>query len=439
MTGAAQRGDLPEGPAVTDSLAGGRSTTDVLLEMVASNRAGARAGLYSICSAERFVLEAAMAQATADHTLLCIESTCNQVNQFGGYTGMTPAAFRAFVAQVAGETGFDPAHVIFGGDHLGPHVWRAEPAAQAMAKARDLVRDCVVAGYTKIHLDASMRLGGDQGAPASPPDDTLVAQRTAELAAVAETAWGGLPAGSPPPLYVVGTEVPVPGGETAGAGAPAVTTPQRAARTLELTGAAFSARGLEAAWERVVALVVQPGVEFGSESVCAYDHDRASALVAWLERQRPLLFEAHSTDYQSAAALARLVSDHFAVLKVGPALTHAFCQAVLELEREERELLGGSGSGLSRLSETLERAMTDDPGHWRPYAADDSPGQRDLAAFGYSDRVRYYWARPEVREALARLLANLSRGRGAAAPPTSLIAERIRAVIEPYARACGAK
>ena len=81
---------------MTDPLAGGRTTTDVLLEIVASNRAGARAGLYSICSAERFVLEAAMAQATADHTLLCIESTCNQVNQFGGYTGMTPAAFRDF-------------------------------------------------------------------------------------------------------------------------------------------------------------------------------------------------------------------------------------------------------------------------------------------------------------------------------------------------------
>ena len=166
-----------------------------------------------------------MTQAAADGTLLCIESTCNQVNQYGGYTGMTPAGFRDFVAQVAGETGFDPAHVILGGDHLGPYPWRAEPAAQAMAKARDLVRDCVLAGYTKIHLDASMRLGGDPGAPGSPPDDALAARRTAELAAVAEAAWGGLPAGSPPPLYVVGTEVPIPGGETAGAAAPAVTTP----------------------------------------------------------------------------------------------------------------------------------------------------------------------------------------------------------------------
>ena len=422
---------------MTDPLAGGRTTTDVLLEMVASNRAGERVGLYSVCSAERFVLEAAMAQAATDHTLVCVESTCNQVNQFGGYTGLTPAGFRDFVTQVAVETGFDPARVILGGDHLGPHAWRAEPAAKAMAKARDLVRDCVLARYTKIHLDTSMRVGGDPGAPGSPPDDTLVAQRAAELAAVAEAAWGGLPAGSPPPLYVVGTEVPVPGGETAGAGAPAVTTPQRATRTLELTGAAFSARGLGAAWERVIALVVQPGVEFGSDSVCAYDRPKARALVDWLEGQRPLLFEAHSTDYQSPAALAQLVEDHFAILKVGPALTHAFCEAVFELEGEERELLGAAGAGLSRLRETVERALVSDPGNWRPYAAGESAEQRALAAFGYSDRVRYYWARPDVRAALARLLGNLSARRATSAAPATFIRDRIGAVIEPYAKACG--
>ena len=183
---------------------------------------------------------------------------------------------------------------------------------------------------------------------------------------------------------------------------------------------------------------MQPGVEFGSDSVCAYDRPKARALVDWLEGRRPLLFEAHSTDYQSAAALAQLVEDHFAILKVGPALTHAFCEAVFELEGKERELLGvaSAGAGLSRLRETVERAMIDDPGHWRPYATDESAGQRALAAFGYSDRVRYYWARPDVRAALARLLGNLSARRATAAPPASLIRDRIGAVIAPYARAC---
>lgn len=36
-----------------------------------------------------------------------------------------------------------------------------------------------------------------------------------------------------------------------------------------------------------------------------------------------LVFEAHSTDYQTKEAYKQLVHDHFAILKVGPALTFA--------------------------------------------------------------------------------------------------------------------
>ncbi|NED91018.1 class II D-tagatose-bisphosphate aldolase, non-catalytic subunit, partial [Streptomyces sp. SID11233] len=63
--------------------------------------------------------------------------------------------------------------------------------------------------------------------------------------------------------YVIGTEVPVPGGaDHALDGVPP--TPARAAReTLETHRAAFTAAGLGGAWRRVMALVVQPGVEFG--------------------------------------------------------------------------------------------------------------------------------------------------------------------------------
>jgi D-tagatose-1,6-bisphosphate aldolase subunit GatZ/KbaZ len=249
----------------------------------------------------------------------------------------------------------------------------------------------------------------------------------------------------------VGSEVPLPGGETAASGRPEVTPAERAARTLELTGRAFAARGLDAAWERVIALVVQPGVEFGADTVCAYHRADAAALSAWLERQRPLLFEAHSTDYQSPAALAQLVADHFAILKVGPALTHAFAEAILALEDEERALFAGAGVAAadtgagapptsgepSRLREILERALVDDPSQWRPYAAGDGAAERDLAAFGYSDRVRYYWARPEVRDALAGLLRNLAARPAPAAPPETVVRDRIRAAIEPYAKACG--
>lgn len=53
--------------------------------------------LYSVCSAHPLVLKAAVDQALADQSPLLVEATSNQVNQFGGYTGMRPAAFRDFV------------------------------------------------------------------------------------------------------------------------------------------------------------------------------------------------------------------------------------------------------------------------------------------------------------------------------------------------------
>ena len=174
----------------------------------------------------------------------------------------------------------------------------------------------------------------------------------------------------------------------------------------------------------MIALVVQPGVEFGSEP-SAPTTGQAAASWTWLEPQRPLLFEAHSTDYQSAAALAGLVSDHFAILKVGPALTHAFREAVFELEGERaRAARRYAGAGLSRLRETLERAMSDDPSHWRRLRRRREPRAAYLAAFGYSDRVRYYWARPDGARRADRLLANLGPAARRAAPAASLIRER---------------
>src|SRR5512139_4117030 len=115
-----------------------------LLELVRANRRGSAVGLCSICSANGHVLEAAMHRAAQRESVVCIESTSNQVNPYGGYTGMTPADFARFVRQVASASEFPQGRIVLGGDHLGPHVWRNEPAPQAMEQARELVRACVL-------------------------------------------------------------------------------------------------------------------------------------------------------------------------------------------------------------------------------------------------------------------------------------------------------
>jgi D-tagatose-1,6-bisphosphate aldolase subunit GatZ/KbaZ len=383
----------------------GGSVTDLLLDAVRSNKAGEPVGIYSICSANRHVLEAGMLQAKADDTVACIESTSNQVNQFGGYIGMTPAQFAQFVRDVAAGIGLPPERVILGGDHLGPHVWQKEPAASAMTKACALVEGCVRAGYVKIHLDTSMRCAGDPGGSVLP--DEIVTERAAELCAAAEAAHGALPDGAPLPLYIIGTEVPKPGGEQIAGEPPSVTRTEDVGRTIELARGAFHKRGLHSAWDRTIGIVVQPGVEFGDSTIFDYDRAKAYGLSKYIEKNWHVVFEAHSTDYQKPEGLKQMVEDHFAILKVGPWLTFAFREAVFALAEIEREWLGPDGP-LSRVRETLESVMVQDPAHWRSYYAGDDAALAFARKYSYSDRSRYYWPRAEVQDALCLLLKNLA-------------------------------
>jgi len=433
------------------------SVTDVLLHLMRANRRGEGMGLYSICSADRLVLEAGMAQAGRDGSIVCIESTCNQVNQFGGYTGMTPEAFRSFVGSVAGRMGFPEDRILLGGDHLGPWAWQREPAGSAMAKARELVRAYVHAGYAKIHLDASMRLADDPGGGGTWLDAATVTERTVELCRVAEEAHAELPAGSPSPVYVIGTEVPTPGGERDEGRAPVVTRVADVDRTLTLARNAFERADLREAWQRVIAVVTQPGVEFGDEVVFDYKPAEARMLSSYLEQNRDLVYEAHSTDYQTGASLGQMVKDHFAILKVGPWLTFAMREALFALESIEREMYTDREDGLSLLRQTLETVMLEHPKYWESYYRGTEDELRLARAYSYSDRCRYYWPRPELRDAVARLFTNLSHRSiplvllsqfmpeqyeavrlGQLEPvPGELVQHKLLAVIGVYAAACG--
>jgi D-tagatose-1,6-bisphosphate aldolase subunit GatZ/KbaZ len=385
------------------------NATGELRELLAANRRGKGVGIYSICSANRFVLEAAMLQAERDQSLLLIESTSNQVNQFGGYTGQTPAEFVKFVDAVAAAAGFPRKKIILGGDHLGPHVWRNTAASAAMEKAGEMVAAYVSAGYGKIHLDASMPCADDRVDGKGSLRNEIVAARAAELCRVAEQAHGALSASAPAPLYVIGTEVPVPGGEVAGSKAPAATKANDLRHTLHTVQKAFFSRGLESAWERVIAVVVQPGVEFGDATVFPYDAKKAQALSRFLVPAWSGVYEAHSTDYQTPCALRQMVLDHFAILKVGPWLTFAFREAVFALAEIEKEWLSDRTSvSLSGLPEVVETAMLRNPTHWKSYYHGEEKDLRIARKFSYSDRVRYYWPEPTVAAALQRLAHNLS-------------------------------
>lgn len=354
-----------------------------LQKLAGAHGQGRAMGITSVCSAHALVIEAALRHGQTGTAPVLIEATCNQVNHEGGYTGMTPAGFRRFVLGIAERVDFDPERLILGGDHLGPNPWRHLPPRQAMLNAERMLEAYALAGFSKIHLDASMACLGET----DPLDGALVAERAARLAAVVERTIND--AGLPPPFYVIGTEVPVPGGASEKVEDLEVTTPQSALETIELHRQAFIAQGLDTVFARVIGLVVQPGVEFGNENVVVYQPEKAQQLSAILQGEPQLVFEAHSTDYQPAAALKSLVRDGFAILKVGPGLTFALREALYALDHIAAALR--SVPEQESLRKTMEVLMLAEPHYWDHYYHGDDAALRVQRHFSYSDRIRYYW------------------------------------------------
>jgi D-tagatose-1,6-bisphosphate aldolase subunit GatZ/KbaZ len=380
---------------------------DALSRLREDRLRGVPAGLCSVCSSHPIVIEAAVRLAGRTGNAFLIEATANQVNQHGGYTGLVPDAFAAMVSRLCSEHATHPGLIVLGGDHLGPYPWRGRDGAHAMSEAAVLVRQFVRAGARKIHLDASMRLG-DDSQPVLAPE--RAAARAVSLCSAAEEEWRSFRKDLPDataPVYVLGTEVPVPGGTPAAHGAAPTPTLARDFRaTVELHQRLFHEAGLDEAWDRVLAVVVQPGVEFDALTVHPYRRESAADLSRALHDFPGLVFEGHSTDYQSTAALRAMVEDGFAILKVGPELTFTLREGLFGLASIEEELVGADAA--SHLRETVVAAMRVDPHSWEEYYAGGSSLSFSLR-YAFSDRMRYYWDKPLVRSAVGKLMDNLSR------------------------------
>ncbi|AJE48710.1 class II D-tagatose-bisphosphate aldolase non-catalytic subunit [Celeribacter indicus] len=365
---------------------------------IARNRADEGFAFCSVCSAHPDVLVASLRLARDYGVPMIVEATSNQVNQFGGYTGLKPADFVAMVHALCAANGIEPNGVIFGGDHLGPQAWKHLPADEAMARAEAMMTLYIEAGFTKIHLDCSEGCAGEPRAV----NDMVAAARAARLAQVCEAAAKDR---SGSISYIVGTEVPPPGGARAGEGeAVAPTPPANAAATIEAHRAAFVAASLDSAWSRVRGLVVQPGLEFAPDHVDRFDIAQPDLLSPVLADHPAICFEAHSTDYQFPEVFKALGRRHFGVLKVGPALTFAYREALYLLSA-----IDGWITQSPPVSGTMERLMLADPAAWTNHYVGDAQRLQLLRHFGYADRIRYYWTNPEAIEAVKQLEARMDR------------------------------
>lgn len=354
-----------------------------------------KSGIPSYCTGNQYVIQSLLRIYKNKQRPLLLEATANQVNQFGGYTGKTPLQFKAETTCIAKQMGFDVSRLIFGGDHLGPLVWRNSSAEEAMDKAEDLVRDFVKAGYKKIHLDTSMQLGEESKEKILSVE--TIAKRGLRLYRACQSAL------SPGEkcIYVIGSEVPFPGGETE-CDKMTVTHPRDAISTISIYKKIFKEGGVSESEfdENISAMVVQPGVEFTREKVFHYCHENAKELIS-IERGT-LVFEGHSTDYQHPNSLHQMVKDGVKILKVGPELTFIFRATLERLETFEKEIIEAEEQ--SQFGQILLNAMNKDPKYWVGYY---SAGNAYDFRFSYLDRSRYYLTKPEVLTAIEKLKSNV--------------------------------
>lgn len=383
-----------------------------LKNIVRLQKEGNPVGIYSACTANEFVLRACMQRAKETNSILLIEATANQVDQYGGYTGMKPKDFVAFVKRLAEIEGLPMDRIILGGDHLGPLTFTRYDEDKAMEEAKELIKQFVLAGFTKIHIDTSMKVASDD--PDTRLSDETIARRGAILARVAEDAYQELLKENPNalhPVYIVGSEVPIPGGsQDAVDTGLQVTKVEDFKKTVATFEQSFKDHGLDEAWNQVIGVVVQPGVEEKDAGCTPYDRAKAVDLMASIKEYPNLVFEGHSTDYQTKISLRELVEDGVGILKVGPGLTYAMREGLFALAYAEKELYKNEPEKQSYFMEVLDEAMQKDPKYYQKHYHGTEEEIAYKRKFSFSDRCRYYLPQPEVQAALEKLFNNFKDG-----------------------------
>lgn len=378
-------------------------------EIISKRQSGILAGIASFCTANPIVIETILEYCKDLNDYVLIEATANQVNQFGGYTNMSPYDFVDYVYDIAENIGFPKDKLLLGADHFGPLVWADKSDVEAMENAKELVRQAVLAGYTKIHLDTSMKLGSDDANERL--SDEIIAKRGVELYKVCEEAFLERMEKFPNsihPVYVIGSEVPIPGGEFEEVDTLEVTSPDDFKATIEAYDSQFKKEGIRDAWDNIVAVVVQPGVEFSNVDVHLYERPKAKKLSSVLMNYPNLVFEGHSTDYQSNIKLKEMVEDGVAILKVGPACTFALREGLFALSFIENELIKDKNLRID-FKNVLEKVMLENPKDWQEYYFGNELDKELSRKYSFSDRSRYYLSYDDIQLAIENLFENIDK------------------------------
>ncbi len=244
--------------------------------------------------------------------------------------------------------------------------------------------------------------------------DETIARRGVHLVKVAENAYKKLLETNPDavePVYIVGSEVPIPGGSQAAVDEGVqVTKVEDFAATMNTFKDTFEKEGISDVWDRVLGIVVQPGVEEKDSGCTEYDRSKAVELAKAIRTIPDLVFEGHSTDYQTKIKLREMVEDGVAILKVGPGLTFAAREGLYDLSFIEDEACKANGKTPSNFREVLDAEMLKNDKHWKKHYHGTDAEIALKRKYSFSDRSRYYYTTDAVKAAIDTLLDNLKDG-----------------------------
>lgn len=334
----------------------------------------------SLCSSNFDVLKLSMIFAKYNDLPLLIESTSNQVNQFGGYTYLKPRQFYKKLKDLAKKIKFKNNFYI-GADHLGPLPWKNLNDHVAMKNSIKLFKDVVNSGYNKIHIDTGIKLKNDKIL-----SKKKIIQRCEKIFnSISKKKLNNI-------FFVFGTEVPVAGGGTL-----------YNSKTTSLASIKDDLK-YYSKLQKSFSLVIEPGLGFNNSKVfdLKIKYFKKKKI---LSRLSNFSYEAHSSDFQNSLALKKLVKNNFKFLKVGPELTFFYMRAIMQMHKIENM---NNFKKKSNIRKIISAEMNRDNKYWVNYYHGSKKKIEYLKFNSLLDRSRYYWSKKNITKSLRLLKQNIN-------------------------------
>ena len=346
--------------------------------------------LPSFCTANFLVLNTLLIFCKKKKLPALIESTSNQVNQFGGYSKNHPKDFIKKINGFIKSLKINKKSVYFGGDHLGPLPWKNNKSSVALKNSIKLIDLYLKANYQKIHIDTSIQC----------KDDKLIADKI--IFARTEYILKNLTNKKKlnKIFFVFGTEVPFAGGNDKKKFK--ITQNNKIITDYQNFSKLLNSEKLSL---KDFALVIEPGMKFKNNSITKPNF-KSFEINRKFSKKNKFYFEAHSTDYQDLETLKKLVKNNFKILKVGPELTYNLIKSLLFMQEIEKIFFKKN----SDFKKIIIKNMLFNNFYWKDFfnMGRKKKLEKDLLNSFY-DRARYYLSIDDVMNSIKILEININK------------------------------